>query len=91
MTNLGAVRELVEAAQTLFPPDAGIWDSPRMERLKLALARFHQPEQPCPECGGNGQRYAAYGTYAASYDCPRCHGTGTIPPEQPTCQEKEEG
>jgi DnaJ-class molecular chaperone len=54
-------------------------------RAKEALARFHQPEQPCPECGG--YKVTTTSDLAVEVPCPRCHGTGTIPPEQPcpTC------
>jgi hypothetical protein len=33
---------LGEAARELFPPDAGMWDSPRMAPLVAALARLEE-------------------------------------------------
>lgn len=33
-----AMRAVVDVARTVFPPDAGMWDSPRMKPIKDALA-----------------------------------------------------
>lgn len=35
-------RDVVEAAEGLFPEKAGIWDSPRFGPLREALARFRE-------------------------------------------------
>jgi hypothetical protein len=74
-----SVRELVEALEDIDRhfPGAGLL-------AREALARFHQSEQPCPECDYG---YLDTGTTnpnrPTQKECPRCHGTGTIPPEQP--------
>lgn len=38
------LRAVVEAAQTLFPPDAAMWNAPRLADLRAALAALDPKE-----------------------------------------------